>query len=905
MRVDDQRPNVPAPREAPAPAPAGAAEREPPVRAGERVAHYEILGEIGRGGMGVVFRARDSLLQREVALKCPWPVLARDPAARQRFMHEAHAAARLAHPHIVPVFEVLEWDGIPWLAMELIEGRPLRALLSERGALPLEVILRCAEGVADALRAAHAKRILHRDLNPNNVLVTPEAWPFLTDFGLARAFAPQGIESSDSTLSGPLTAEGRVVGTRCYMSPEQVLGRTLDARSDIFSFGAVLYEMCTGRRAFPATEPGAEHDAILHRQPGPIASINREIPDDLDRIVKKALAKRPDERYQDASDLHADLVGLRRRVESGQGAAPGPMPRAVRRTRWAIVAALLALGAAFLVWKAPSLRAPSRAFPFGTPRQITSDPGWESEPALSPDGSLIAYASNASGNPDIWIIDAKGGSPLRLTDDPAADRSPAWFPDGSSLAFVSDRGGETAIWRVPRLGGSAVLLVPNGADPALSPDGARIAFTRPNANHDSRIFVAPVENPSRAVALTDDAGGHWDHAKPAWSPDGRTICYADARNLWLVDVQAGRARRLTSGDSSDREPTWSSDGRFVLFTSYREGTHALWRIAAGGGVPERLTLGAGPEGESSLSRDGSRLVYSTYLDNYDIVVLNLATGRRELIQSLLHESAPTLAPDGSAMVFASTRRGGRYDLWLQPLSDGSPSGRARLLTDLPGSVNTPAFSPDAKWVAFKREHEGRSQVWIVRASGGLPEQFSDGAGLELHPAWSPDGSALAYASERGGQFHIWVAPVREGRRAGPPRQVSSGALDLLPAWSPDGREIAYVGNQSNQVDVWVAATDGSVPPRRIANGMPALGRLRWQSSTGWLWFSRVTSGGQPRLWKVSPEGGEPLAALKPELFEGAAPPGEFDITPDGRVLAFTIGEVRGDIWLLEAEGGNY
>ncbi len=880
-------------------------DRTPPVKVGERVAHYEILGEIGRGGMGVVFRARDSVLERDVALKCPWPALALDPTARQRFVHEARAAARLAHPNIVPVFEVLECDGIPWLAMELVEGRPLRALLNERGALPLDLILRCAEGVADALRAAHAKKILHRDLNPNNVIVTTESWPFLTDFGLARVFSPEEVGESESTASGPLSSAGHIVGTRCYMSPEQVLGKTLDARSDIFSFGAVLYEMCTGRRAFPSTEPGAANDAILHHEPGTIPSINPEIPEELDRIARKALSKRPEERYQGASDLHADLVVVRRQVESGQRAAPRSTTGRARRARWVYPTALLALGSAVVVWKAPPLRSPSHAFPVGTPRQITSDPGWESEPAISPDGSQIAYASNASGNPDIWIVDANGSHALRLTDDPAADQSPAWFPDGSAVAFASDRGGKEGIWKVPRLGGSAILLVPDAVDPALAPDGARIAFARPNSGGYLRIFVAPVADPSQAVAVTANDDGHWDHTQPAWSPDSRTICYADDRDLWLVDARGGRPHQLTKEGAVDSEPTWSSDGRSVIFSSYREGTRALWRVASSGGVAERLTLGAGPEGHASVSRDGSRLAHSTYLDNFDIAVMDVATGRRELIQSLLLESAPAFAPDGSAVVFASTRRGGHYDLWLQPVSQGRLSAQPRLLTDLPGSVNTPAFSPDGKWVAFKREHEGRRETWIVQAAGGLPEKASDGAGIDLQPAWAPDGSALVYASERNGQSHLWIAPIRAGRRIGPPRQLTSGStIDQLPAWSPDGREVAYRGGHANEEGVWTAAIDAAHPPRRLVGGAQAVGRLRWDNSTGWLWFSRLV-GGRPSLWKVPPQGGEPVLAVKPEWLKGIAPPGEFDLSRDGHLVAFTIEEVRGDLWLLEAQHGAY
>ncbi len=878
--------------------------REPPARPGDRVAHYEILAELGRGGMGVVYRARDALLERDVALKCPWLDLTSNPTARERFTREARAAARLSHPHFVPVFEVLEHEGVPWLAMELVEGRSLRALLRERGALGVEEILRCAAGLAHALRAAHGKQILHRDLTPNNVLLTTEGWPFLTDFGLARALAPEEAESSATTESEPLTGHGQIVGTRCYMSPEQVLGRTLDARSDIFSFGAVLYEMCTGQRAFGDSEPGAANEAVLHRDPTDIRLLNREIPSDLALIVGKALAKHPRQRYQDMGALHADIVACRRRIESAESrraSAPSP-PWLDRRATWALGAALT-VAASVVAWRTSPLRAPSAVFPLGTPRQLTSDPGWESEPVLSPDGSLVAYTSNASGNADVWVLDVGSGGRVQLTADPAADQNPTWRTDGSVVLFDSDRGGQEAIWSVARLGGSAVLVVPDAVQPAVSPDGRWLAFARPNVAGQHRIMVAPVADPSLGRWLTGDADGQRDHSQPAWSPDGRTICYADPRNLWLVNVDAGRPAPLTNESAIDSEPVFSSDGRHVLFSSYREGTLALWRVPAQGGAAERLTAGAGPEGNAKISSDGSRLVYSTFLQNFDIVLLDVVTGHRELVQTLMHESAPALSRDGGALVFTSTRRGGRYDLWLQDLVSGRPRGAPRLLTDLPGNANTPAFSSDGQWVAFKREYEGRREIWTVSVSGGLPERFSEGPS-DLHPAFSPDATQLAYVSERSGASHIWVAPVSKGRRMGSPRQIASRDATVgLPVWSPDGRQIAYVGGRPGGQDIWIAPAQVGALPRRVLSSS-SLGRLRWQSSTGWLWFAAIV-GGEAQLSRVRPDRSEALPALSAGLLAGAWAPGDFDLSLDGRVLAFTREETRGDLWLLDGEGRMY
>jgi eukaryotic-like serine/threonine-protein kinase len=875
--------------------------KQSPVAFGDRVGHYQILSELGRGGMGIVFRARDLRLKREVALKCPWRELAAQPAAQERFLREARSTSRLSHPNIVPVFEIFRSVGLPWLAMDLVGGRSLRALLREGGALSVRRALQWADGLTDALRVAHENGIVHRDVTPNNILLRADDWPLLTDFGLARVLVDEDAESSASTVSDPLTAPGQVIGTRCYMSPEQVMGKRVDRRTDIFSFGAVLYEMCTGRRAFQAEEPGSEVDALLHHEPPPMAPFNGEVPAELERIVRKAMAKRPEERYGDARELRSDIVALRRRVES----AEYPAPRLPRRSwlfelpvRRPVLLALALAGVTLASWWwSWHRRGPGGGLPSGTSRQVTSEPGWEAEPAISPDGSLIAYTSVASGNADIWITDLRGGSRLQLTDDPGTDSSPAWFPDGSAIAFVSDRGGTPAIWKVPRLGGSTVRLAGEGTDPAVSPDGTQVAFAQPSTKGD-RIVVAHLEDPSQTVVVSGEGGRAY--GRPAWSPDGRTLCYDDLRNLWLARLEGSRPRQLTRENAIDSEPVFTADGRSVVFSSYREGTQALWRVNVDGGAPERLTVGTGPESQASISLNGSRMAYSTYVDNYDIVLLDLSTGASDRVGSVLHESAPTFSPDASRIVFVSSRRSGLYDLWQQPLVGAKVSGAPRLLTDLPGTVSTPAYSPDGKWVAFKREFEGRNQIWVIAAAGGMAERFEGGEGGELNPAWSPDATQLAYASPATGESHIWLAPIRDGRRAGGATQLTSGdSVDLYPAWSWDGSRIAYVAWTKSDAEVRVVAPRGG-PPRVIGRGS-RIGRLRWERASGWLWFAMDGSQGASSLWKVSPEGGAPVL-VKPELFRDVSPYYDFDLSIDGRFLAFTRQESHGDIWLIESRG---
>jgi serine/threonine protein kinase/tetratricopeptide (TPR) repeat protein len=328
----------------------GQAPRVPsgPAEPGQRISHYEIVAEVGRGGMGVIYRARDLTLGRVVALKCPWPPDP-DPHQRSRFMREARATSLLSHPHIVPLFEVLEEDGTPWLAMELIEGTTLRALLAPERPLPILDVLRHAEGLAGALQAAHARKILHRDVNPNNIMVTADGRAVLTDFGLAQ-FVRISDTSTTHTRDSQADGKGRVVGTPQYMSPEQALGKPVDARSDIFALGAVIYEMCTGRQAFPG-RGGDVVDAILHREPTSVSRLNYEVPEELERIIRKALAKNPDERHQDARDLLVDLRTLRRRIDLGSYAGEHVEGPARRRglSRWLLGAAVVAAVALGLV----------------------------------------------------------------------------------------------------------------------------------------------------------------------------------------------------------------------------------------------------------------------------------------------------------------------------------------------------------------------------------------------------------------------------------------------------------------------------------------------------------------------------------------------------------------------------
>jgi len=860
-----------------------------------RVAGFVITEEIGRGGMGIVYRGLDPKLGREVALKRPKPeYMARHDFA-SRFLREARTASRLMHPNITTVFAAFEEDGVPWLAMELVEGGSLRERLQDGRPLSTAEVITNAEGLTDALRVAHENGILHADINPNNILLGRDGRARLTDFGLARARNAPGDVPVFDAADIPTWSSPDVAGTRGYMAPEHVRTGRIDERSDIFCLGLVLSEMSTGRSVFAGQRTVEWIGAVVDGDAQRLARPGRDAPPELARIIAKATATRPKDRYQSAAEMLEDVRSLRRYSESGIEMAIADAARARKRTMYGFLAAVgvvaVASVIAVLVWG-------SKGPPVLRPRPLTSASGWEADPAFSPDDRLVAYSSNEAGSADIWVVDTANGASRRVTGDPGDEADPAWFPDGSALAYVATRDGLASIWRVASTGGGATRLVASGQDPAVSPDGSQIAFATRVASGDLRIAVAPVGEVGKVRVVTGDNGGQWDHRRPTWSPDGRRLCYADHAHLWVVDATGGAATRLTSGAVGNREPAWSADGRFVYFSSVREGPQSLWRIDPDGGTPQRLTQGTGPEVEPAVSHDDTRLAYATRREDQDIEIRDLGHGRAWRIASSAFDVQPALDPLGRHVAFVSNRLG-TWDLWSQRLGTNGPEGPARRLTELPGTVAVPAFSPDGRWIAFHRVLDGERDIWLMPAEGGAPVNLTGSPGTDAQPAFSPDGTRVAFLSARAGGEHIFVAPFAGGRLDGAPRQVTFGdGADAVPSWSPDGRYLVFRRSSGNESDAWFVDVDAGSPAQRLTTGA-RVDWVRWGGDGATVLAAGTWRGAVRELQHVGVPGGSVVSLNPPVQLPENGPPAEFDTSADGRLVALTATTTTGDIWLAD------
>jgi eukaryotic-like serine/threonine-protein kinase len=749
---------------------------------GRVLSHFEILDQLGEGGMGVVYKARDTKLNRYVAIKVLPADRVADPERKRRFIQEAQTASALNHPNIVTIYEIDQAGDVDFIAMEYVQGRTLGKVIGRRG-LPLGEVLKLGVQGADALAKAHAAGILHRDLKPGNLMVTEDGAVKVLDFGLAKLMESGRVGEDEVTRSmraddGPRTEEGAVLGTVAYMSPEQARGEKVDARSDIFSFGVVLYEMVTGRRAFQRESRAETLAALLKEEPKPVSEVAAGVPPELAQIIGRCLRKDPERRFQNISDLKVQLAELKEQSDSGGLTEEAPPKKRTekrsRNLRWWWSAAILPV----LLIGAWILR-PAPEAPLGPmiPVPLTSDPGTEMYPDFSPDGNQVAFTWNGENpdNYDIYVKMIGPGTPLRLTSDPGFDCHPAWSPDGQWIAFL--RVG-TGIVLVPPLGGPerplADVDIPVTLMGALnsgltwSPDSKWIATSDGGSAGGSRsLFLISVETGEKRT-LTSARSPVEDY-NPAFSPDGRRLAFVRGTQaqgeLYLLELDEELVPRAEPTPLTDHQglglffPAWTANGRELVYTAAAAGLrHRLWRIdASGGGEAELLEFVAPGATDANVSRQGQRLVYVQTSVEANIWAIEEGGTPRRVVTSTYFDIHPQYSPDGSRIVFQSARSGSG-EIWV---SDNDGNNPVQLTSFGSGSSGSPQWSPDGQSIVFDSNAEDTQDIYVISSNRGKPRRLTDGTGAHVIPNWSRDGKWI-YFCKQGDPAQIWRIPVDGG-----------------------------------------------------------------------------------------------------------------------------------------------
>ena len=935
-----------------------------PLQPGARLGPYEVVALIGAGGMGDVWLATELRLGRKVALKLLPPDLTRDPVRIQRFEQEARAASALNHPNVCTIHALGETDEAQhYIAMEYVEGETLRQRLTT-SKLSLREALDIGIQVAAALSVAHTGGIVHRDIKPENVMLRPDGVVKVLDFGLAKlaAAAPGG---ADPTQMGVNTDAGTVMGTVAYMSPEQARGQPVDARTDIWSLGVLLYEMVAGRSPFAAPSGTDVLAAILQNEPAPVARFDPDAPAEVQRILTKTLRKDRSQRYQTVQDLLLDLQALRDDLQSlaRSGSAPvtaiptEPPPKSSqtptlvparkRRLVLALAATVVVLAAVVGVWmwrtarRAETPATSVRAVVQRPLTRLTFAPGLQTDVTFSPDGRLIAYASDQGGNFDIWVQPTVGGGdPVQVTKSPAADTEPDWSPDGTQIVFRSERDGG-GLFVVSALGGPERRLAAFGVRPKWSPDGSRILFASGAPAGVAPLFVVGTDgSPPKRVLERFLADVTWLTGW-AWHPDGRVSLLGETRShpetaLHTVALEGGSPIVTTLPpllrDSRTRvgEFAWAASKAAMYFELSVKFVANLWRLDMDAGTLKagplvQLTAGAGQDARMAVSRDGIKVAFTTKAEAIRLwsYRLDAVTGRIRgagepvTDPTMALPAYAGLAPDGRQLAYAITGVGtGRWELWIKDLV----TGRTHVLSRDNHDRFDPHWSPDSRRLVYSWGRGGESPdstAAVRQLPGGDEILLSTPRPQGIPHDWAPDGNSILvswWTPQPGQNAVLSLWPVAAAPHADTHATLVAGDLKhgLWQArFSPNGRWISFLAAARERAVVCVVGSSArsTTPADWKCFTDPSIwtDKPRW-SSDGKLLYVWRRHGSLFNVWALPFDDAQGTLAGAPvqiTQFDSPAHRIWADVlhfaepSVSGTRMILPVAEATGSIWMLD------